>query len=133
MEAGRDLDIQIAEAMGCSPEYVDGASSPYCMCPDKASGFPPHGDYGTRNIHRYSTDIAAAWTVVEWMGSQNFVVSVEQWRHESVMVDVKLAVPIKGGDDFEVEDVVDSVQAPTAALAICRAALAAVAPTPARR
>lgn len=120
LPAGRELDALIAEkVMGWAPVH-DGLNFRW------ADG----GDYEKR--HRYvcdwspSTDIAAAWQVVERMDSLGWYLTIDRlssgervrfWRCEWMRYTEENE---KCGDCWEDAD--------TAPLAICRAALEAVAP-----
>lgn len=70
MTPGRELDALVAEkVMGCKVLWQKATvSGPYCGC-NCADGFEegPHSDPNRMdaNLKSYSTDIAAAWEVVE--------------------------------------------------------------------
>jgi hypothetical protein len=60
MKPGRELDALIAEkVMGWGPIEIDRNGNPVGINPDYPSKFKCH------IVPNYSTDIAAAWTVVE--------------------------------------------------------------------
>lgn len=64
MEPGRELDALIAEkVMGCRPEADTSGDGPVCGCIDRS-----HSDK-LGWLKEYSTDIAAAWEVVEKLRS----------------------------------------------------------------
>lgn len=131
LQAGRDLDALVAErVMG----YEKRAESEWL------GGFAwiSHDDghwYGVTSMPRFSTDISAAWDVVERLQSDALSLG---WKRRDFslerkdrMVDgrwycVTDAVPT---DIYPNGYAVDGV-ADTAPLAICRAALKACAPTP---
>jgi hypothetical protein len=90
MKAGRELDALVAEkvfgAKLIRSEFHEGAPVVACDFPDRPVG----SAFG--NLPPYSTDIAAAWEVVEkvgrhWNGfdfcifsDKGFVSGVEEWR-----------------------------------------------------
>jgi len=113
LEAGRELDALIAEkVMGLPVVELKDAPCPYCGSEMRFCGARSwcsdcrewrHSPY-----KEYSDDIAVAWEVVEKM--------------EHCMI-------YKHDDSYECEyagQYLDSVEADTAPLAICRAALLAV-------
>jgi hypothetical protein len=123
-EAGRELDALVAEkVMGCSP--VKGTA---CHCggyPNKhhnmsKQGYPhdPHANiHGpTRELAYYSTDIAAAWLVVE---------KFEYVQLEIMKDGVDCEIWKSTNRPFEEWTPVSTASADTAPLAICEAALAA--------
>ena len=78
MEAGRELDALVAEKVMQShrwtetpPDYDGKFGGDRILMPkdltwDEASPFlPPRGPIGHIHLHHHSTDIAAAWEVVE--------------------------------------------------------------------
>lgn len=100
MEAGRELDALIAEkVMGFPLEIIRGA--PYPECP-----------------RHYSTDIAAAWEVVEKDDGWGHDWRVKRWVSSSKPYSCT-AERTADGQNFYAE-------AETAPLAICLAALKAV-------
>lgn len=121
MEAGRDLDARIAEMVFRWQWYI-ADNVQYLRSPHPfAYGcvIDSEGTHYLKALPAYSTDIAAAWLVVEQIHQRGLCVSVSalhEWdtkyecsvHHESIL------------------DVVASGEADTAPLAICRAALAAV-------
>jgi hypothetical protein len=69
LEAGPALDALIAERIfGCKVALVND-SVPLCGCSLTADGYAPHADIASRHhsrwLARYTTDMAAAWQVVE--------------------------------------------------------------------
>ena len=120
MEAGREMDVLIAEnVMGYSKMLAPTSFrlNNYLVDAGELVYVAPNGDtFATFDIPSYSSDISAAWEVVEKM---------------------RIAiVPLVGGgwaaepdSDFDLElswferPVCDWATAPTAPLAICRAAL----------
>lgn len=126
MEAGRDLDVLVAEkVMGCKVELVKIGtvagwdSEPHCCCPGNPHEFSDR-DYEVVELKRYSTDIAAAWEVVEkiTLGKERFSYEC-LWRDPN---DGKWAFGSfdRDGSFFPME------KADTAPHAICLAALKAV-------
>lgn len=128
MTAGRELDALVhAKVMGhpeqCwhpNAEKVDPKHTTLIRCPDCGETF---GDstyvLALSTLPRYSTDIAAAWSVVEKM------------RGEGVYIDVQprcdrwdTVAGWQGPDDGDIWEQV-SLTADTAPLAICLAALRA--------
>lgn len=117
MQAGREMDALVAErvmgwdrdVMGClgAPK---GAKEYDTQCHSWIGAWDENGN--PNFLPHYSTDIAAAWQVVEWMKDWNFTLD---WL----------------GSDwqamFQTEDDGEFfVNADTALLAICRAALKAL-------
>lgn len=72
---------------------------------------------------RYSTDIAAAWRVVEKLASHNHRLTLEDWR-DSKHAGWSALVTLSNGHDT------GDVIAETMPLAICRAALKAIETQP---
>jgi hypothetical protein len=128
MKAGRELDALIAEkVMGCNVycvdpnyNYKDPAKMWRCDCPGANSiGDRPHADDGfDGEIKPYSTDIAAAWKVVEKMRESHQWIRIEcfdgKWEAGPVEV---------CGEDYIDNNVESLVSAPHA---ICLAALKAI-------
>lgn len=74
MEPERELDSEIAEKVfGCHP-VNDGDY--LCQCSDSS----PHGQPGLENIHEYSTDISAAWEVVEKTNDTFSLENKHEWE-----------------------------------------------------
>lgn len=120
MKAGRELDALIAEkVMGlqtCSDPIGRCAAAKLtpCQCwgvPDR-NGIVSGGERAS-----YSTDIAAAWEVMEKLR--------EQWAVELHGRDQAWAVLIEDGDEVSAHFIATE-EADTAPLAICLAALKAV-------
>lgn len=112
MPAGREMDALIGEYVfgwkkGTFPVYEPMKSK--------------HGDYIVRPIAQYSTDIAVAWEVVEWIQKNGY--SFELTEHADPQGDYILQVWRR---DMERDDFI--ARAETVPLAICRAALLAVVP-----
>lgn len=110
--SGRELDAAVAE-------HVMGWH--YVRCGPRCWGIPPEDNQMTNrytdvpyaDVPYYSTDISAAWQVVERMRTTDHVFHLSS---------------VDSFCDWLVtfSDEVRSVEAPTAPLAICRAALKAV-------
>lgn len=65
---GRELDALVAErVMGCKPVWLEEKGVHWCGC-EHGPGRSPHGD-GDGFIRPYSTDIGAAWEVLERISS----------------------------------------------------------------
>jgi ABA sandwich protein len=107
MQAGREMDLLIIKA-------VFGLETQECMV-----GGHPRGCTGNVSYPKYSTDIAAAWLVVEKMRDFTPVgdVHIERWDNRWA-VSTCFDSSSGGWDGFTYGD--------TAPLAICRAALLAV-------
>ena len=120
LNAGRELDARIAtEVMGLKPcdKWTDanmGSAGGPCKVHgtfNKPIPWEPCQCYPVGNPHHYSTDIAAAWEVFEWLAAKT------GWC---------LGRDIQSGwvvDDRPFYD--DTTWAETAPLAICLAALKA--------
>lgn len=107
MDAGRELDALIAEkVMGWTWKEVEGEQYLY----------PPRP--GDVNIPHYSTDIAAAWQVVEKLAELGMLTSVCWGRsgNHGIIASVDI---LEGGFN-------KPIAAHTAPLAICLAALETV-------
>ena len=106
LEAGRELDARVAEkVMG------------------QGSGYPlPNDFHYIAEIPYYSTDIAAAWEVVEKLKDDGY--TVQLWSYSgSCCYGCAIARPTDG---FQTPPLAP----PTMPLAICRAALAVVSTSP---
>ena len=105
---GRELDAAVAEfIMEWEVQYIEGG-----LLDGVYVWVTPAGKWVGLNLHEhYSTDIAAAWKVVEMMHSP------EVRRHEN---GDWFCDPFSDDRDYD-----DWVIAPTAPLAICRAMLIA--------
>jgi Phage ABA sandwich domain len=110
LEAGDELDVLIAEkVMGCKTRKGP-AQWLYCDCPKGYMEPWPHGNMGSDgSIKDYSSDIAAAWEVVE---------KYKGWGSGFHIWTVNLFTEVKFMNT--------EVRANTAPLAICRAALKAI-------
>lgn len=129
IEAGRELDALIAEKVfGCRVLWQSASvHGPYCGCLCK-DGYKkgPHGDPAAfdEDLPYYSTDISAAWLVVERMRSSkwNFCIVDMQGRSPTTFCaqfgETKKKKDGKGRGFFEAAE--------SAPLAICVTALAAV-------
>jgi len=120
LEPGRELDALVAEkVMGaeCScdkPTKEPGSSNPYGM-----QGFcDVHGGVGCPD---YSTSISAAWEVVEKLCQHDKFIQLTRgsWNQKTNSWTTWI-VEVDGPSSTE------RVEAPTAPLAICRAALKAI-------
>lgn len=118
MEAGRELDVLIAErVMGKKVVDIEGES--YALPPEIETAYP---------VKAYSTDIEAAWQIVEYMKSQHDMVFALMNRHEG-----RGAIKDWRADFYPfISDRNRSGYAygETAPEAICRAALKALTHTP---
>lgn len=119
LEAGPELDALIAEkVMGCSVTSIEFEGRVWFRC---SCAGAPHGQVDsdgekTVALQAYSTDIAAAWSVLEkfpWFRIDN---RGDYEGNEAFMVELT--------DD--VKNLAGKMWGPTAPLAICRAALKAV-------
>ena len=129
MEAGRCLDALVAErVMGWTEVVVSGM-------PREGLGVPPEGDALYQvvviwdvklTIPSYSTDIAAAWGIVEKLATKHYITSVgwgpgrdEQcYASVQMILDRNLAADLVLNNPREMDG-----RGKTAPLAICRAAL----------
>lgn len=123
-EAGRELDAEVARrVMEIEPIRVNDDISVFTIRRD----WLDEGDYyyyeadksGTYELPHYSTDIAAAWEVVERL-RERYDRQLEV-RPYSLKLSNAYRVAIR-----DVHAELDYVTAPTAPLAICLAALAVV-------
>jgi len=118
MEAGRELDTRIAiKVMGWTRVERSTTGIAY---PPRPSGFDP-ARHAYHSVPHYSTDIAAAWLVVERMKDNGCSLQLhwEAGRSRQWVADFVE----ESDEEFTGEQLGD-----TAPLAICRAALAAVQP-----
>jgi hypothetical protein len=112
MKAGPELDALVAEKMlGCAVGYSNGR--PVCRC----AGTWAHGQCG-HWLKKYSSDMAAAWQVVEHMVAGGFQVKVATYTLESSLPEYRWECIVAHG-----AEPVAHVTAATAAEAICLAAL----------
>lgn len=139
MPAGREMDALVAEkAMGCAVKFgyrrgdvnLEGTEKePYCYCERRSHYSDCRGETDRfPNIPNYSTDIAAAWEVlekafpvVEGQRSGFFAIAFFSDGYKTTFVNEDQEV-MSGAYSGKVR----LSQAPTAPLAICRAALKAV-------
>ena len=131
MQAGRDMDALIAEKIfdwiwcACPDSFKPGLpmrrwlSEPYSNAPrwDGVTEMPIEGLYRQEsNVLEYSTDIAAAWQVVE-----KLTCTTKQWFHlNQFSTGCNAIFQNDAYDGYDAES-----DAETAPLAICRAALKA--------
>jgi hypothetical protein len=117
MEAGRELDALVAEkVMGL-----------ICSCRIERTYCAIHGEYHTGSLRAYSTEIAAAWEVVEKVAVKGIDFYLEKDPHRSFYW-CRFNDTIQGTFNREgYEDTrLGEGTADTAPLAICLAALEAV-------
>lgn len=123
LEAGRELDALVAKkVMEWCQEYaydLDGNMEPMWKEPEYL--VPPNSDEA-KKTPRFSTDIAAAWKVIITLYSKRWFADID-----NLEVDGKLmwGCLLWTGDGRAADSVYSD--ADTAPLAICRAALKAVA------
>lgn len=111
MKPSRELDALVAEkVMGWRVGPID---DDYLASDGTPTGWTKGTCYSQRPPFRPSTDIAAAWEVVQQFDSVKVLKAGASWD---------CGISVKRGDWFEVE----LASAPTAPLAICLAALRAV-------
>ena len=80
MDELRELDVKVAEALGCKVRMTDVASAwswgqmsqdAVCGCDRDEHGCYPHGTdaewSAPDRLRHYSTDIAAAWGLEDWL------------------------------------------------------------------
>lgn len=118
MKAGRELDERIArEVMGHRTSRYDGPIAPR-YSPLYADGYSPYRETlpngEARNLARYSSDIAAAWKVVEKLKSRGDIVTLTYGLSEGARCEIGYHNKPR------------VVYAVTAPLAICLSALKAV-------
>lgn len=123
MDAGRRLDALIAEkVMGWySVTYHEQTNSAY--------GSPFKTTSERTYCPRYSEELEAAWEVLEKFNRDGLVVSVGSKRYidSRELVWYALVGMAKPVDEFDMNaNIYGEAEAPTAPLAICRAALKAV-------
>lgn len=114
MPAGRELDAIVASrVMGWASADVDTAmlcaSGSIAACSEMTTGHVPD----------YSTDIAAAWLVVERIHEHGHAITVERWLGNPELGKWSAAFTLENGHDT------GQCVAESAPLAICRAALVA--------
>ena len=81
LSAGRELDALVAEkVMGCTLRWDTwrgtGERYPHCACTDGAGPHSCGDEVWHEELAYYSTEIAAAWTVVEAPVAKGFKVNV---------------------------------------------------------
>lgn len=111
--AGRELDAVVAE-------QVCGWTGVYWL--DRETPVGSHKPAPAQRVSNYSTDIAAAWLVVERMRLQGWHYSIDS--HGAVTGNTSCGFTRGTGVDQPMEAF--GAEADTAPLAICRAALLAV-------
>jgi len=105
----RTLDREVAEKVFGNNVFTIGSD-----WSDRRNIQEGHNDRGSRILARYSTDIRAAFEVVEEMRRRGFVLCLAQNEHDIWEAE------FEGNNMFKWSD------AETAPLAICKAALEAV-------
>ena len=123
MDAWRKLDALVGKrVMGVEPTRVDGDMQVFTVWRQilMAGDYFITTDEGTEELPHYSTDIAAAWRVVEHMRA-HYDRQLEARPYSLKVSDGQYRVGIR---DVHVE--LDYATAPTAPHAICLAALKAV-------
>lgn len=73
---GRELDVAVARAMGCKIERVNPKVI-RCTCPELRGHWFQHGEPRFAEIKPYSTELADAWEVVEWV---HVNLDVDDWE-----------------------------------------------------
>ena len=129
MDELRELDVKVAEALGCKVRMTDVASAwswgqmsqdAVCGCDRDEHGCYPHGTdaewSAPDRLRHYSTDISAAWELVERMirAGWDFEIAMDNEEAEAIFV------PDRCHGETSL------ARAPTAPEAICRAFLAAM-------
>lgn len=113
----REVDALVAEEVfGCNARRSENGFL-YCMDREPPTYMPRHGDWDNGWILKYSTDIAAAWEV------KNALVG-RGWRFYLRDTGKSCAAEFQKGDASGIST--GWVEAKTAPLAICRAALLVV-------
>jgi len=143
----RELDARVARAMGLCPHIWElyEPETTYCKeCGEQLSGPDPFDDYpnkrcrdcgkevrglryhvgGQPDCKPYSTDIAAAWQVVEWMKAHGYTYSLA--GQEDGSVGMWFGKPEWFTDDLYQSRTLPAGRALIAPEAICLAFLAAV-------
>ena len=126
MEAGREMDAVIAERVIGLPAVAWNAATPCPECGEcmrycgERSWCSPCSEWRYSAYREYSADFSAAWDVAEFMREHGFDVTVLTFAKGGAACEI--ARPEWRGSEYhEAEDI---------ALAICRAALAAVEAKP---
>lgn len=113
MPAGRSMDALVAKhVFGCSVNLDFESEEPYCDCRGEMYG--AHGDTDWNWTRKYSTDISAAWEVVDKFYSFRVCRYSGGERYNAY------CVRYSDGREYEIDG---SADADTPSLAICRAAL----------
>lgn len=118
-EAGPELDYQIAVMLGCTPRRTGGIRREWweCDCPDGQPSHYPLSN-GESGLAPYSTDIAEAWRVVEYLTAEHQGWKCDfQWSNVggwAMFTVVRNNVVVNATAEW----------AGTAPLTICRAAIA---------
>ena len=123
MEAGRELDAMVgAKVFEIDKWCPDGEGEFDLICTCECG--PPRTWHARQPLPHFSTDIAAAWEVVERLYDEHWIVGIGSlaenprgWRCELCNM---------WPDDFERAPTDIEANGDTAPLAICRAALLAV-------
>ena len=113
---GRELDAAVAEEVMGWTDFVDEQN----ISTAGLWGHEPSNHYSF--VPHYSTDIAAAWTVVEKVGETTPGFSLIDWPPDG---EAERWVAQIGSHNYP-DDLWGEALAPTAPEAICRAALTAV-------
>lgn len=130
MNAGRELDALIATKVmgwtnvGCEKNAQHEEFVPHGCDPLHPAAFP----FGRSQLPHYSTDMADAWDVVEKLsprerGERSHIACLNMPHSPALYPD---DAPVWWVEWFDGDQTLDAVDAPTAALAICRAALKVV-------
>jgi hypothetical protein len=111
VKAGRELDARVAETLfGCNVMYM--GELPLCRC--EKPRFAHSVDPVRGQVRAYSTEIGAAWLVVEFLRARYDVTVASEGSGWAC------TLAARGGGDSHSE------MAPSAALAICLAGLKTV-------
>lgn len=131
MNAGRELDAMVAEKVMGETDYEhgelgeDSSGDPYCSRCRMSGSWGDQIFSDERCIPAYSASIAAAWTIVEklgnWHGFDFMVAKMEAGNGHPSYWEAGWYEPSHEGPERRVV-----VEAETAPLAICLAALEAV-------
>lgn len=125
MNAGRDLDALIAERVMRleQVEATEDGMSEETLLPITDFTYL-HSDGYLRGVPKYSTDIAAAWEVVNEMDRRKFVLRLEAAAYDGNSWTALFGFKSVDDDDFIYR--ANSSRTETAPLAICNAALMAL-------
>lgn len=136
MPAGRELDALVAQLMGWRWWHKED----YALLVNGEDNWPANTHFSlqegkgqatgldTGNVPHYSTDISAAWQVIERLKERGHTVAIavgrtQLWHDHTQEIAVGVDLEISGYDGSLEAGIV--MQADTLPLAICRAALAA--------